>query len=74
MNQFGQMGMQGVGPRSTPPLPMGGPLNQVGYMFVLIKLMHHFIKCLVRHPGVDKRNFLFVCLLITFSQAAHLKS
>lgn len=29
MNQFGQMGMQSLGQRSTPPLPLGGPLNQV---------------------------------------------
>ncbi|XP_014059288.2 histone acetyltransferase p300 isoform X5 [Salmo salar] len=30
MNQFGQMGMQSLGQRSTPPLPLGGPLNQMG--------------------------------------------
>ncbi|XP_028840880.1 histone acetyltransferase p300 isoform X2 [Denticeps clupeoides] len=30
MNQFGQMGMQGLGQRSTPPLPMGASLNQMG--------------------------------------------
>ncbi|XP_064869973.1 histone lysine acetyltransferase CREBBP-like, partial [Oncorhynchus nerka] len=30
INQFGQMGMQSLGQRSTPPLPLGGPLNQMG--------------------------------------------
>uniref|UniRef100_A0A7N6FK16 histone acetyltransferase n=1 Tax=Anabas testudineus TaxID=64144 RepID=A0A7N6FK16_ANATE len=30
MNQFNQMGMQGMGQRSTPPLPMGASSNQMG--------------------------------------------
>lgn len=30
MNQFGQMGMQSMGQRSTPPLPLNAPVNQVG--------------------------------------------
>lgn len=30
MNQFGQMGMQSMGQRSTPPLPINAPMNQVG--------------------------------------------
>ncbi|KAG7239416.1 hypothetical protein INR49_028887 [Caranx melampygus] len=30
MNQFGQMGMQSMGQRSTPPLPMNSPMNQMG--------------------------------------------
>lgn len=29
MNQFNQMGMQSMGQRSTPPLPMGASGNQV---------------------------------------------
>lgn len=29
MNQFNQMGMQSMGQRSTPPLPMGATGNQV---------------------------------------------
>ena len=38
INQFSQMGMQSMGQRSTPPLPLNPPLNQVsitlscGYM------------------------------------------
>uniref|UniRef100_A0A1A8UYW3 histone acetyltransferase n=1 Tax=Nothobranchius furzeri TaxID=105023 RepID=A0A1A8UYW3_NOTFU len=30
MNQFNQMGMQSMAQRSTPPLPMGAPGNQMG--------------------------------------------
>ncbi|XP_028990766.1 histone acetyltransferase p300 isoform X3 [Betta splendens] len=30
MNQFNQMGMPGMGQRSTPPLPMGASPNQIG--------------------------------------------
>lgn len=30
MNQFGQMGMQSMGQRSTPPLPHNTSVNQVG--------------------------------------------
>ncbi|KAK2820870.1 hypothetical protein Q5P01_023829 [Channa striata] len=30
MNQFNQIGMQGMGQRSTPPLPMGATGNQMG--------------------------------------------
>ncbi|XP_056152565.1 histone acetyltransferase p300 [Lampris incognitus] len=30
MNQFSQMGLQSIGQRSTPPLPMGAPSNQMG--------------------------------------------
>ncbi|KAM9424539.1 histone acetyltransferase p300 [Pholidichthys leucotaenia] len=30
MNQFNQMGMQSIGQRSTPPLPMGTASNQMG--------------------------------------------
>ncbi|KAM9394002.1 histone acetyltransferase p300 isoform 2-T2 [Pholidichthys leucotaenia] len=30
MNQFGQMGMQSMGQRSTPPLPLNPPINQMG--------------------------------------------
>ncbi|XP_057716605.1 histone acetyltransferase p300-like isoform X11 [Corythoichthys intestinalis] len=30
MNQFGQMGMQSMGQRSTPPLPLSAPMNQMG--------------------------------------------
>ncbi|KAG7491521.1 hypothetical protein MATL_G00004320 [Megalops atlanticus] len=30
MNQFNQMGMQSLGQRSTPPLQLGTPLNQMG--------------------------------------------
>ncbi|XP_077414693.1 histone acetyltransferase p300 isoform X5 [Vanacampus margaritifer] len=29
MNQFGQMGMQSMGQRSTPPLPLSAPMNQM---------------------------------------------
>lgn len=32
MNQFGQMGMQSMGQRSTPPLPHNTPVNQVGIL------------------------------------------
>lgn len=32
INQFGQMGMQSMGQRSTPPLPLNAPVNQVGIM------------------------------------------
>ncbi|KAF0032436.1 hypothetical protein F2P81_014726 [Scophthalmus maximus] len=30
MSQFGQMGMQSMGQRSTPPLPLNSPMNQMG--------------------------------------------
>ncbi|XP_029997672.1 histone acetyltransferase p300 isoform X5 [Sphaeramia orbicularis] len=30
MNQFGQMGMQSMGQRSTPPLPHNAPMSQMG--------------------------------------------
>ncbi|XP_061893003.1 histone acetyltransferase p300-like isoform X2 [Entelurus aequoreus] len=30
VNQFGQMGMQSMGQRSTPPLPLNAPMNQMG--------------------------------------------
>ncbi|TKS91650.1 CREB-binding protein [Collichthys lucidus] len=30
MNQFGQMGMPTMGQRSTPPLPLNAPMNQMG--------------------------------------------
>ena len=33
MNQFGQMGLQSLGQRST-PLPLGTPLNQVSVFYV----------------------------------------
>lgn len=35
MNQFNQMGMQSMGQRSTPPLPMGATGNQVSTAFRL---------------------------------------
>lgn len=35
MNQFGQMGMQTMGQRSTPPLPLNAPLNQVGIPVII---------------------------------------
>ncbi|KAK2833764.1 hypothetical protein Q5P01_017653 [Channa striata] len=30
MNQYGQMGMQSIGQRSTPPLSLNAPMNQLG--------------------------------------------
>ncbi|KAI3360110.1 hypothetical protein L3Q82_014425 [Scortum barcoo] len=30
LNQFGQIGMQSMGQRSTPPLPLNAPMNQMG--------------------------------------------
>uniref|UniRef100_H3D9B6 histone acetyltransferase n=1 Tax=Tetraodon nigroviridis TaxID=99883 RepID=H3D9B6_TETNG len=35
MNQFNQMGMQSMGQRSTPPLPMGATGNQVSAEYIL---------------------------------------
>lgn len=35
MNQFGQMGMQSMGQRSTPPLPLNAPVNQVGIIVTI---------------------------------------
>lgn len=53
MNQFNQMGMQPMGQRSTPPLPMGASGNQVSTehtMFLVVwfslcvSIAAHFVK------------------------------
>lgn len=38
MNQFNQMGLQSMGQRSTPPLPMGATGNQVSTESILVIL------------------------------------
>lgn len=40
MNQFGQMGMQSMGQRSTPPLPLNAPVNQVGIIVTIYFRLH----------------------------------
>jgi len=42
MSQFGQMGMQSMGQRSTPPLPPGAPMNQVSALSLSLSLSLSF--------------------------------